>query len=191
MPLAFNLNNPNTLPGAVFVATTGTAEVFSAALALAYVGLGLSNPATLPGAVGKKLVPLRAAFSGVGTSSAAPVWGFIKPIGTCTAGAFSGVAGIVVTPGVFGTATNYVATVIGTCSFLNGTTGAVANGPNWVEILGVTASGTGSAAAGPASIDLSGFVTVMPGESLFISPGVSMVGQATISWLEVPLNSGS
>ena len=183
---------PANLPGQMFVAATGTAVTFSAGLALSYAGLMLINPATVAGTAPKKLVPLRAIFAPTGTGVAPSCpWGMIKAIGTCTAGAASGFSGIVTTPGMYGTSTP-IAVVAGTASFLNGTTGAVPNGPNWVQYCGVLPVGTATYyAGGVTTVDLIGEVSVMPGEAMAIAPNVAAVGMASIAWLEIPLNSGA
>jgi hypothetical protein len=200
MPLVWNLSGPLTLPGRVFTTTTGTAVAFSAGVALAYTGLAVANPATVGGACGTKLVLIKASFQpSVVSANAVPVpWGIMKLTGQGTAsnGGLSLWSGAIFQQGTAGTGTG-IAIVGGTFSVINGT--AAGTGSNclyWAEMCGsiVNGTGAGTAAWTMATVnaaDLSGFTTVMPGETAAIGLNAAMTGFASLTWLEVPLNSGS
>jgi hypothetical protein len=207
MPLNWNLNGqgPNQLPGSVFTAALGTAVAFSAGLAVAYTGLVIANPATPRGAVPVKLVPLRVNLVPTAAVSGTVAWGLVKLTGQGTAsnGGVSALSGVVFASGLAGTvainvspgaggyvgAGSSVAQVGGTFSVINGTAaGTGANTLYWQEMLGNVNSGTGAASV---PIDLPGFTSVLPGETVAISPVLAVTGLASITWLETPLNSGA
>jgi hypothetical protein len=168
---------------------------------VAYTGLALANPATVAGTVGTKIVVLKAGFAPTAVSaSGVPVpWGLMKLTGQGTAsnGGLSLFSGAIFAQGIAGTATG-IAALGGTFSVVNGTAaGTGANTLYWTEMCGVLVNGTGAGTAAwtaafePASVDLSGFTTVMPGETVAIGANAAVTGFPSLTWLEVPLSSGS
>lgn len=196
----FNGQGPNPPPGQIFTAALGTAVAFSAGLAVGYTGLALANPATVAGQTPVKLTPLRVTFAPTALAGGTAAFGLVKLTGQGTAsnGGLSAFSGVVMSPGFQGTcATNgtraglgtSVVQIGGTFSVINSTAaGTGANTLYWAEMLGAMAAGTG----GPnGPVDLQGFTTVMPGETIAIAPNLAVTGLASISWLETPLNSGA
>ena len=190
--LVWNQNGQggNSIQGQVFTATLGTAVAFSAGPAVAYTGLAIANPATAPGAVAKKLVPLRVNITPTAAVSGTIAWGLLKLTGQGTAsnGGMSAFGGAIFTPGFTGTSTP-VAIVGGTFSVVNGTAaGTGSNTLYWQSMLGNVNCGTGAASF---PVDLQGFESVMPGETLAIGCVLAVTAQASITWAEIPLNSGA
>lgn len=196
----FDGSGPNPPPGQIFTASLGTAVAFSVGLAVAYTGLALANPATPAGKVGVKVVPLRVTFAPTVLAGGTAAWGIVKLTtnGTASNGGVSAFSGAVFQIGFRGTcATNGTSPlgvgtsavqIGGTFSVINGTAaGTGANTLYWQEMLGAMAGGTG--VQGP--VDLGGYSCAMPGETLAISPNLAVTGLASISWIEVPLNSGA
>jgi hypothetical protein len=203
MSLNWNISGqgPNQLPGQVFTASLGTAVAFSAGLAVAYVGLAVHNPVTAAGAVPVKLVPLRVNFSPTAAVSGTIAWGLVKLTaqGTASNGGLSLFSGALFSPGFAGTCVTggtgqtgvgtSVAKVGGTFSVVNGTAaGTGSNTLYWQDMVGNVNSGTG---AQSVPVDLPGFTSIMPGETLGIAPVLAVTGLASISWVEIPVNSGS
>lgn len=206
MPLVWNIEGPLNLPGQVFTAALGTAVAFSAGVAVAYTGLALANPKTPAGQVPVKLIPLRAELAPTTVSLVnAPVpWGILKLTGQGTAsnGGLSAFSGSIFSPGFAGTAVtgtspagvgSCIAQVGGTFSVINGTAaGTGSNTLYWQELCGCLGVGTATNYASPnAAVDLQGFTSVMPGETIALAANIAVTGLASISWLEVPMNSGS
>ena len=187
----FNGQGPGGIQGQVYTATLGTAVAFSAGVAVAYAGLALANPATVAGKVPVKLVPLRINLSPTAAVSGTVAWGILKLTGQGTAsnGGLSAFSGAIFAPGVAGTATG-VAIVGGTFSVINGTAaGTGSNTLYWQTMIGGVNCGTG---AGSLPVDLQGYESALPGETLAIGCTVSGVtAQASITWAEIPLNSGA
>jgi len=186
----FNGQNPGGIQGQVYTAALGTAVAFSAGVATAYTGLALANPATVAGQVPVKLVPLRVNLTPTAAVSGTIAWGLLKLTGQGTAsnGGLSAFSGAIFANGVLGTATG-VAVLGGTFSVKNGTAaGTGSNTLYWQEMLGNVNCGTG---APSAPVDLQGFTSVMPGETLAIGCNLAVTALAQITWAEIPLNSGA
>ena len=189
----FNGQGPYTPPGQVFTTCLGTAVAFSAGPAVAYAGLALANPATVAGKAPVKLVPLRVNFTPSAAVSGTIPWGLMKLTGQGTAsnGGLSLYSGVIMSPGYAGTvpATVPVGQLGGTFSVSGGTAaGTGSNTLYWVEMCGNANNGTG---APSPPVDLLGFASVMPGETLVIAPLLAVTATAGLTWCEVPLNSGS
>ena len=189
----FNGQGPYTPPGQVFTTCLGTAVAFSAGPAVAYAGLALANPATVAGKAPVKLVPLRVNFTPSAAVSGTIPWGLMKLTGqgTATNGGLSLYSGVIMSPGYAGTvpATVPVGQLGGTFSVSGGTAaGTGSNTLYWLEMCGNANNGTG---APSAPVDLLGFASVMPGETLVIAPLLAVTATAGLTWCEVPLNSGS
>ena len=189
----FNGQGPYTPPGQVFTTCLGTAVAFSAGPAVAYAGLALANPATVAGKAPVKLVPLRVNFTPSAAVSGTIPWGLMKLTGQGTAsnGGLSLYSGVIMSPGYAGTvpATVPVGQLGGTFSVSNGTAaGTGSNTLYWVEMCGNACPGTGACSA---PVELLGMVSVMPGETLVIAPLLAVTAQAGMTWVEVPMNSGS
>lgn len=200
--LVYNFNGqPASAPGQIFSASLGTAVAFSAGLAVAYAGLAIANPATPTGKTPVKLVPLRVNFTPTAAVSGTIAWGLVKLTGQGTAsnGGISAFSGVVLACGIAGTCATggtvplgvgtSVVQIGGTFSVVNGTAaGTGSNTLYWAGMLGNANCGTGAASV---PVDLQGALTVMPGETVAISPVLAVTGLASIDWLEVPLNSGA
>lgn len=193
----FNGQGPYTPPGQVFTTCLGTAVAFSAGPAVAYAGLALANPATVAGKAPVKLVPLRVNFTPSAAVSGTIPWGLMKLTGQGTAsnGGLSAYSGVIMSPGYAGTvpATVPVGQLGGTFSVSNGTAaGTGSNTLYWQEMVGAVNAGTGIGGGGASTAaDLTSFVCAMPGETLAIGVQAAVTCLASISWVEVPLNSGS
>ena len=195
--LIWNFNNqgPYTPPGTVFEVALGTAVTFSAGPTVSYSGLALNNPATPAGKTPVKLVPLRVALepTGVAGVAAASPWGLLKftACGTASVANLSGFPGVILSPGAVGTQTG-VAVVCGTFSVINGTAaGTGSNTLYWQELCGVLIGTSTQLTVGSPAVDLQGFTSVMPGETLAIGCNSAVTGLAAITWVEIPLNSGA
>jgi hypothetical protein len=194
----FNGQGPYSSPGQKLTAVMGTAASFAAGLPSNYVGLALVNPATAAGAAPVKLVPLRAAFVGIGTGAGGPsLWGFAKyssltAAGTASISGATGFSGIITSPGTPGTSTGR-AIVCGTFTLNNGTAGpAASNAGNWVQILGAAPLGTATAYQNAlVTAELNGELSALPGEALVLVSAIGMSAQGSVTWVEVPLNSGA
>ena len=204
MPLQWNFNGqgPYSLPGQVFMSALGTAVSFSACPTTSYVGLALNNPATVAGKAPVKLVPIRLSLTPVGTSGVAQTvpFGLMKlvatnAVNTASNGGMGAYSGVIMAPGYTGTVpvTTPIGVLGGTFSVLNGTAaGTGSNTLYWQEMIGAVSSGTGVAGGGAYSYaDLTGLVCAMPGETLAIGVNAAVTCLASLTWVEVPLNSGA
>jgi hypothetical protein len=209
MPLVWNLpGTPTALQGQVFTASLGTAVAFSVGPAVAYTGLAIANPATSSLRPPVKLIPLRVTLAPTSAGASNVPFGLLKLTGQGTAsnGGLSAFSGQLFTPGFLGTCASNgtaaagaaavglgtsVVQIGGTFSVINGTAaGTGVNTLYWAEMCGVVVAGTSTIGGNLGPTDLSGFTTVMPGETLAIGADIAVTARASLTWLEVPLTAG-
>lgn len=181
-----NGQGPAQLAGSVFTAVLGTAVAFTGTGVISTTGLGIS----VPGTATFRATVLRVSFqpSGTGAGANSGMWGLGKVFGTATAATFSGMSGIVTSPGIKGTGVPGC-NVFGTCTLLNGTAASGANGLSWVTLCG-SISGTNAGGGGaPPPVDLHGEIQILPGEAAIFCSLTAELALAQLTWVETPITS--
>jgi len=171
----------SALPGPVYTAV-GSAVTLTGGLGLGQsAAFIISNPA----GSNVRVVPIKIAAANTGVPST--ILGFAKTLlGTASlVGAGANAGGVIALAGGGGTATGK-AQIFGTATLLNGTAGPCQNGWCIVEVAG--AQGTN---LGMQTYDMSGAVSINPGENGMVYSSAASAGCVPmIMWMEIPLQPG-
>jgi len=151
-------------------------------------GLGLGQSAAFiisnPAGSNVRVVPIKICAATTGLT--ASLLGFAKTLaGTASlAPAGAGAGGVMCLAGGGGTATGKAA-IYGTGTLLNGTAGPAQNGWSIVEMAGALSTN-----GNMQTYEMSGAVSLAPGENGMIYSSAAIVCTPMIMWMEVPLQAG-